>query len=139
MLLCAKTPARKGFVLLGVLVLFAVLSIMMFVLSKLEANTTRRVQYWRDQNRLEALAASACEVAKARLLNKAEAAKGVLESGDDSIAVVWSIEAAENGSFLIKGHARSPAKGPIRLQGEAASRFTRKVNKDEVRLIPAAS
>lgn len=130
---------RKGFVLLGVLVLFAVLAVMMLVLSKSEANTTKRVQYWRDQNRLEGLAASACEVAKARLLTKAESAKGVLDAADDSVAVIWSIESAENGSFLIKGHARTPAKGPIHLQGEAASRFTRKVDKDEVRLIRAPS
>lgn len=139
MILRANAPARKGFVLLGVLVLFAVLGIMMFVLSKLEANTTKRVQYWRDQSRLETLAASACELAKARLLNKAEAAKGVLDARDDSVAVVWSIEPGENGSFLIKGHARTPATGPIRLQGEASSRMTRKVEKDEVRLLQAPS
>lgn len=130
---------RQGFIMLGVLVMFAVLAAMVVVITKMEALSNRRVQYWRDSNQLESLAVSASEVAKARLLAKGEAAKGSLDGGGDSFEVTWSIEPAGNESFLIRGYAKTPSKGAVRLQGEVTGRFSRKVEKDEVRLVPVKS
>lgn len=130
---------RQGFIMLGVLVMFAVLAAMVVVITKMEALSNRRFQYWRDSNQLESLAVSASEVAKARLLAKGEAAKGSLDGGGDAVEVTWSIEPAGNETFLIRGYAKTPSKGPVRLQGEVTGRFSRKVEKDEVRLVPVKS
>ncbi len=132
--------SRKGFVLVGVIALFAILAMMIFILARIEANSRRRVQVWELQERLDRLAWSAAEVAKSRLLSKGVPDKGVLETGMDDIGASWTIETDKDsprGGFVLKGLARTPIEGVIKFQSKKEFRFTRKDEKDKINLIPA--
>ena len=132
--------SRKGFVLVGVVALFAVLAMLIFVLARIEANSRRRVQIWDLQERLDRLAWSAAEVAKSQLLSRGAPDKGVLDSGMDDIKAGWTIETdpnADRGGYVLKGFARKPSEGVIKFQSQKEFRFGRKDEKDKVTLIPA--
>lgn len=132
--------SRKGFVLVGVIALFAILAMLVFILARIEANSRRRVQIWELQERLDRLAFSAAEVAKSRLLSKGTPDKGVLESGMDDIKASWTIETdpkSDRGGFVLKGFARTPIEGVIKFQSQKEFRFGRKDEKDKVTLVPA--
>jgi len=132
--------SRKGFVLVGVIALFAILAMLVFILARIEANSRRRVQIWELQERLDRLAFSAAEVAKSRLLSKGAPDKGFLESGMDDIKASWTIEIdpkSDRGGFVLKGFARTPIEGVIKFQSQKELRFGRKDEKDKVTLVPA--
>lgn len=143
---CFKTDnsgfrPRKGFVLIGVVALFAVLVLMMTVLAQIEAHSRKRVQNWELQERLDRLALSAIEVAKFRLLGKALPDTGSLETGMGEVVASWSIGPDPRGGFILKGHARTPIDGVIKFQSQKAIRFLRnegkdKEGKDKVVLVP---
>ncbi len=129
-------PPRRGFVLIGVVALFAVLVLFMTVLAQIEAHSRKRVQSWELQERLDRLAYSALEVAKFRLLEKAGADTGSLETGMGEIVATWSIGQDPKGGFIVRGHARTPIEGVIKSQSQKEIRLTRSEGKEKVVLVP---
>ncbi len=127
---------RKGFVLIGVVALFAVLVLFMTVLAQIEAHSRKRVQNWELQERLDRLAFSAIEVAKVRLLGKVGPDSGSLETGMGNIVATWSIGPDPKGGYLVKGLARTPTEGVIKSQSQKEIRLIRNEGKEKVVLVP---